>query len=533
VEQCAAKAGENGSDLYDLFREYPLTGRITEGSRMNAVRDKLYISPVGLATDVDYKRFVDTYRAYGSSSYKTKEFNKKLIRSDQVWYSHNKETGELMHNGDYCRFRIKAYIETGGILATDIVFLYDNIRNGRIYERNEKYPGRVKAWLRKIRESGAYCEWSERYSIYGVRHLPEERARDRSDIALGILEAIDALQDNIPDLRKFLSAITTPPLEEINEFRFIPTQKKMEFYFPREEFASIRESIIKKLEQLMHNEEIPAEQRREIYLNTCARKCYDFERVWQCIGDQFDMEKAEEPLAFYLRFESREGDQYDFSATGDEKVLFSKKKFVYRGEEKHLTEGQAYLVELRGYDAKGGSFVLNRVALANDQISQWSRYLRKMRDIKKETTTAEIEEIGRELSEYHMKIAKSRIEKFAYELDRIFASQSFRIDYGYSTVRAVWNANPFVEQSENFAEYAGKFGNQYSGTYRRFLEDYREESRSQNQFCDLFFASYLRVFVTAEQFLRDLAVSGEQREEILDYCRRKGYHCISPGNSLY
>ena len=514
VKLCAEKSGE---ELYELFKGYPLWGQVFPGSKLSSVRDKIFITPIGIASNVSHHDFLDVCEAYGPLSKEAHAFKKRMIRNHQQWYSYNKKQAELMKGGDFCTFYIKSYKKNVGIFATDLS-LDDKLEERRIYERNNNYPGILLSWLSEMQASGEYVEWNDNNSIYGVRHL--ESISIRSKVALAILDTILAFQSNVPALEKFVYAITNAPLEEINEFRYIPTQRRLKFEYPTEDFRKIRKEVITKANIVMRNESIPIECKKDIYLNTCIRKIYDLQEACKYIGRELYLTTADEPFVMALIFEKKDQDFYYFSTNGRSNTLYSTHRFRYKGQGYNLNPNYVYLVTLKEYDFKERCFVLENINLSNDQTAQWQQYLRRVRDIKKVTDASELSKIKKDLGTYQVKVTSERhISQFVYELNVVFKRQDYSIESALKTLEVIKSTNPFRNQDKDFSIFAESFYKSYYVCYTKFLEDYKERYKSVMGFCDLFFSSYLKVFISYDDFIDDITNDEGERQSILNYCK--------------
>ncbi len=522
VRRCSEHAdGEIG----EYFQEYPIWGRAALGSRLSSVRDKIYLTPISVATGAGYPDYLKICDTYGPSSRQAIDFNRRMIRSHQDWYSRNKEIAELIKPSDYCTFYIRDYRPKDGVFATDLK-LYENVMKERIRERNEIFPNTLLAWLSYMQENRKYVQWNENHKVYGVMHFADLGLRNR--VAMEILNTIQALQEDETSLRMFLMAITNAPLEEINEFRYIPTQRKLPYEFPQESYHAHRAEIIAKADLLLRATTIPAEVRKDIYLNTCIRKFYDMYVACTLIGEQLYLETADEPFVLSLKLAHVQGRTYEFTTQGKSNTFFSRKKFLYEaaeGETLNLVQGYVYLVVLKSYDYERGCFLLDQVDLRNAQTSQWDRYLRRVRDIKKINDRSEFAEIGKELDRFTVKTSSvEHVRQLSYELDLVFKRRGYSVEFALLTIRTLKKTNPFLNFEHTYEALRESFREQYRPGYERFLEDYREHYKSAMGFCDLFFTSYLRIFIPPEDFFRDLLEGAEggagySREDLYNYCK--------------
>lgn len=522
IHICATKAKRK--DISEFFNAYPISGRISHGSKYSSVRDKLFISPQFIATALSYPDYVQTCEALGASSPEAKRSLKRQIRNDESWYSKNKFTAELFRSGDWCSFHIHTYVESGdraGIYAVDIN-LYDDIRDMRIQERDTIYPGIVLDWLKAQQTSGSYIFWNPDNPVYGVNHLSDNAVRNR--IALEILDTILVLRNNPDALRDFLFAFTNAPLEELNEFRYIPTQHSLNYSFPSEDFDQLRRQLREKALCILKDNSIPSGIKKDIYLNTCLRKYFDFQDVCRYISKEFYLATADEPFSIALKLEKKEGEKYIFTTQGRKNTLYSSVPFVYYGEAPGLKEGQIYLNTLRNYDFERRCFILEATDLRNHEVDIWNQYLRKMRDIKKITDVSDTAKIKDALERYNIRITSDKhISQFTHELNLIFQRGGFDIRHALTTLSVIAATNPYLHREMDFSRFQNIFRKDYLDSYKRFMESFRTKQYSYTNMCDLFFSSHFQVFISKEEFLSELVHGGANQEDILNYCNYKAY----------
>lgn len=513
---CAEK---NGEYLYDLFKDYPLWGKISRGRKRSSVRNKIFITPESVVAAVSYPYYLDVSKKFGAKSKEASEVYKKLIRCHEDWYSHNKKTAELMRNKDNCFFYIEAYKKDTGILATDISLSINSKEiSDRIDKRDTSYPDRLIGWLKEIQTSGSYQEWKSH--VFGVRHLKNISVRNK--IALEILNTILALQNNASALEVFVEDITNAPLEEINEFRYIPIQKGLGFIW--ESPVKAGKQICNMANIIMKNESIPIEQRKNIYLNTCIRKFYDLQEACKYIGEEL-YATADDPFVIALKFECKKQGCYYFSTKWRYNTFYSVQRFKYEGKDFDLIpEKYFYLATLKGYDPKEECFVLEEVGLTKEQIFQSDKFYRSMRDIKWEYNDSELAEIKKKLERNPIELTSAHhISKFTHELNGIFRTRNYDIDLALTVLNVLENKNPFIDSEKDFSFFTQVFYELYYESYTRFLENQREQGKSQWSLCDLFFSSYLKVFILFDDFLNDIVDDENDRESILNYCSYKNY----------
>lgn len=519
VEKCSDIYGEN---LKDVFENYPIVGTITLGSRLSSIRDKIFVSPVEISSDVSFSTYRSIGKEHNFSSKEAQDYNKRMIRCHQDWYSRNKYIAELMRNGDLCTFRIHTYKKNKGILAVDFQ-LDEEIIKQRSEERNACFPVKVMNWLLSIQSSGSFEEWEKSEPIYGIRHINDMKFR--VNIALQIVYTIEKLRKNKNELERFIYAITNYPLEEINEFRYISTQKKISFKIPYNEIKTVKDNVLKKAEIIMNDISLPEALRKEIFLNTLIRKFYELKLACEKIGKELYVKTADEPFVMTLKYEEKKDDVYFFSTRGRNNTFFSRCHFLFYGQpESPLIVNNKYFVILNDYDINNDCFTLQEIDLPKEKTDQWHKFLRKVIDLKRATSEPELLEIQNDLKKYSIRVkSKSHILQFTHELDIIFDKKDYSIDDCLKILKMISEKNPFIETNEDYSELKEEFASDYIESYEAFLQEYKDNYKNPMGFCELFFSSYLKVFVDFEKFVDDISGGKYSKEDIVNYCRYKEY----------
>lgn len=527
IKRCA---DVTGPDVSVLFDEYPIWGHIGLGDRLSSVRDKLFLTPINVATKASFADYIELKDTYGVSSKELKVFKQKMFRCEEGWYARNKESLELLRRGDLCTFYIMRYEYRVGILIYNISLSKKEYEK-RVNERKNDYPIKLLAWLKDVQEANRYIAWNMDEPVYGVRHLHDDMIL-RNQIALEILRTAHALRNNIIELKEFIFQITRAPLEEINEFRYIPTQKSLDFFWEKDKSYIIKKEVAKLIKEIISSEIIPASLKKGVYLNTCARKYYDLYDVCRYIGQEFFIDSAEEPFVLAVKYEKCEEGVSYFSTWSRNKwsrnnTFITTKKIIYYGDVSNLTKGFIYLVELKEYDPEKQLFILNRVNLNKEDTEIWKKYLRKLRDIKKAVDNSDFDRIANEIKKYRIKVTSNEhIYQWTHELNLVFKMQNYSIETAIKTLGILKSTNPYVMELKNENVFKAEFENAYKETYENFLYDFHNNYNSVLGFCDLFFSSFLRLTVDKEKFFDDISKNQEDRDNIMRYCLlEKHYNC--------
>ena len=516
-------ANNMGNEIGCVFKDYPLAGYIIGGNKLNAIRNKLYIVPNEIASDVSYNGYKQTINTYGYNSKETINYMKNMIRSDEGWYSHNKEVAQLIIAKDICTFIINSYDERNGILAVDFK-LREDVQRQRLEYRNNTFPEQVIKWLKKIEESKKYFEWNQKETIFGIQFIEDTELR--SDVALQILRSIIALKDDVKELKKLLFSITNAPVEEINEFRYIAKQRKLNFRLCEKIFLHCRKEAISMGRAILGDDKISCGLKRDIYLNTCLRRFLCLEEAYKYIGREM-FEDSVEPMILSLKLLNIKKASMVFSTKQSNNTFYSKKDFVYFGDKRNLKCDYTYSAILERYDEAQDYFIIKDVDLEDDEFEAWHNYLKNLYDLKKIdfNSTIEIKEISDRIKKYDdiKMFSKEHIKQYAHEFGELMKRVNFSIKKAYKIIEILKGTNPFENTTQDFNNLSREFKKCYLYSYNRFIENYKNNESDVYTFCDVFFKSYLRVVVDDEVFIEDVNNKKYKKDKIIEYCYSKHY----------
>lgn len=517
---------ENDKDQFspfkDLFRKYPIDGYISNISYLQAARNKIFLMPRYLYTKWTYGYAREVYKNNNNiPSLDTQEAFNKVIRNDQSWYDHNKEWSELLSTYDECTFLIARYKRVNSlILASDITKEdYEKEKKER-----EKLPELVLAWLEDIKRGKKVADWNQRNRIYGIRNV--ENMQSRVKVALAILETIEALAEDEKEIKKLLRLFQRYPMEEINEFRYIATQKWYVFNMP--DFIENVKKIQKLANTLFENESLSPGIKKEIYLNTCIKKFYELEKVCRYIGNEIFA--GDSKCIMPLTYIGKKNNQCVFTIENrpNKNVVYTRYDILYEGIEE-LKEKWIYFANLKQFDKENRCFWINQLFLSEKDVKKlddmlWKRYLTCIFDLKKSLSSKNKEDVRQNLEELSVDITLSeRIKQFAAELDHAFYHYGYNVFQCDAILEVLNDSNPFYVQSNSFEDFRELFMKAYGGSYERFLQDIEANNRAIPMICNVYFLSYLRIFTPWDKFISDMERIGYRRIEIENYCRIANY----------
>lgn len=502
----------------DIFNKYPIIGYISKIDDIQSGRNKIYLLPKYLYTKWTYIYACGVSEKNNNiPCLETQEAFNKVIRNDELWYKHNKKWSELLSEYDECTFLISKFIRK------DSLILASNIKKEN-YEKEqrerENLPNLVLAWLDEIKANKKAIEWDRENRIYGIRNIENNKSRER--VALSILETIVELVDDEIEIRKLLQIFQKYPMEELNEFRYIRTQKWCDFKLTN--FFLGLNKIQLLADTLFNSENLSSGTKLDVFLNTCIKKFYELEKVCQFIGDEIFSDNIIIPLAY----KGRKNNICLFSTNGKyskKNVLFSKYNFQYETSDEFKTDW-VYFVNLESFDESNRCFWIKRVFSA-DQFRKsdgmvWNEFIRCLFDLKKDLSFDNKESLKTKIKELSIDITSTeRIKQFTLELYRTFRHYGYNVIQCDAILDVLDNSNPFIAQDNIFDSFQEEFTESYSDAYEQFLSDIKINDRDLLMICNVFYLSFLRIIIPSEKFISDMVELGKRKEGIETYCRLK------------
>lgn len=526
LEHIIARCAEANGNIKELFSIYPIYGKISYVDKRASSRNKYFLDVRDFANDIRYNTYKEICTANedkgGKNSFEAKNYYKKLLRIEENWVSYNKGYADLLVKSTYCKLYICAYLKDEGILANNIDIINDKAQAENEKKREEDFPKYILNWLEQIKESNKFIDWNyKEQNVFSVRFI--ENDFTRIQIAEEILNTIVSLRNNTAELEEFLFAITHPPLEELNEFRYISSQKKLRFDVTPKQKRILSKISWDAAEVILREDNLSAKLKARICVNTCIRKFCDFYRVCDFLEDEISIEKREEPLYLGLQFEKYENGVGYFSTKTSVNTFFSFKKFIYKGDCSSLTPG-LYITELKCRDTDNECFVLNRVNLDSEDLDHWFKFLRKLREIKMKKSLKDVKTVCEEAKAYDIDIGtKEKICRFTYELDLIFSDSDYDLERATCILESIKEVNPFANEANNYMELREEFVRDYTKSYEKFLNSYKKNNE-WTYLLDLYFMSYLHVFITRDELFEWMCNNGNiEIGTIKNYCRFKKY----------
>lgn len=524
IDQLVPSKNDNdqSAPFKEIFQKYPIDGTISAISYVQTARDKIFLKPRYLYTKWDYTYSCGVFRKnHYKPNLETQEAYNKVIRNDQNWYDHNKEWSELLSVYDECTFYISKYIRVDSlILASDIT--------KKDYEKEKKerehLPNIVIGWLEEIKRDKKLVDWNERYRIYGIRNVKDMQSRER--VALAILETIIELSEDENEIKKLLRLFRRYPMEEINEFRYIATQKWHDFYMT--DFIDMIKKIQKLADTILKSESLSPGIKLEIYFNTCIKKFYELEKVCRYIGNEVFAGDAR--CIMPLTYIGRKDNQKLFAIENkpNKNVIYTRYDILYEGPEE-LKKNWIYFANLKQFDKEKQCFRINQLFLSEKDVKKlddmlWQKYLICIVDLKNSLSAENKEEVRQNLEEITVDITSSeRIKQFSGELDGAFHHYGFDVQNCDAILGVLNDTNPFVIQSNSFEDYQDYFMKFYSESYETFLQDIENHKRAISAICNVYFLSYLRIITPWDQFISDMERIGYRRVEI-ENCSRIAHY---------
>lgn len=528
------------TDMKKLFKEYPFEGTVFEYKKHE--RD---------ANSIHFRTTCVNFASKKSTWFIT----------NQDWYDRNKSQAQLLNEeGNLCSYSIVKH-EGDTIYVEDVAFRSEE-QEQNAKERREQFEENALEWLAKMQELGKFLPWDEkemdelgnvvsvkeRGQVYGVMFLPS--AEKRREIALNIIRTIISLSEKPEELNTFLYEIQNPPLEEINEFRYIATQKWCDPDFEKDCEFEYKKKICDYANTILKSKKLDEKTKSVIYHNTCIKKFYYFEYMYNRLHDQVlwqnDVSRLVVPVLyrngkFIIDFFIKDKKTYEIRYVGVYKMQRENVRkgiepidIRYCGEEKELKNYWIYHAFIQ-WDTKENCIIITDLFDADndaekEKMQAWDVHIRMLYDIKKLSTD---ELVGKkknkdakkgafEESVKHLGVKYDSLEKvmvFTDELILAFQRFNFNPRYCKKILDILGTQTPYKANEEesylNLLEYKELFREKYyQSTYRNmFLSEIKNEIEKQKSsgygiVRNVYLNSFLKYVLSEEELIKDMLWAG-------------------------
>ncbi len=585
-------------NFYELFAAYPIEGKIIAentqtthgGNRFQLVPSYLYWTRNPRNKNEKFRNPVDVY--------------KRTILVDGAWATNNDNKNimqllsmkeEITANGKKkkiptpCIFNLYKLTNSTNplLLATDLSQTEADLKALSDFRDN------LNTWFQCITERRRFIKWgswnTETDQKPVAPPLPVKfcfNMRERILYAEKLLDTIFALADaekehyqEMPDFStsevgKLLRHMTFPPLEHVNDFRYIQSQHWTDFTVSKAQEAN----LYNKSAKLLEHPQIPSALKLEIYMNTCARKVYPLETLisknsefgdllfdtdnkWiipiKYMGNQkgkalFRMEPGFLP---YMQPVIKS----DYSFYFNSEIQIPKHKLPQKKNNPKETiapEGNFVMFGMMGgMDNSNKSITLQKYFIDSKEILTqfpWNEYKKCLYDLKRDLSDAEMKEVYRNLS--RQDIAFDSVKKYREmigEMNQIFTAHNFNIEKCYYDVvmflgkkNAFYDLSYYHSLTESEQTEIKNIANRYRHTYEDFLETATAPQKPTvfskayyhpiDIIGSIYYLSPFRLIADEETFANDLAkrLPNTSYEEVLEELTQCGADLSATVNSF-
>ena len=330
-----------------------------------------------------------------------------------------------------------------------------------------------------------------------------------------------------------------PPLENVNEFRYIAAQRWTDFMADnehRERIYSLAQS------RLVDNEAISAECRIEIYMNTCIRNVFPLERLLE----KEELRKAffaKEPgwiipIVYVPKKQHRENSTVFFMCSLSRRrqpvvksdcCFIFPRKFRLQDDDKRVV----YATITSAPYNKNGKFGVGRVYTHSEKLLiehfPWTTFKRCYYDLKDKLNERAILDIYRILFKVKVEFdAYHKIMQIIYELHSVFSKQRYDVHEIYTALMLLGEKNVCFDPDGRYEahlsygfsmkdEDSEKLQQNLEIAYENLLNNQREKSSDERNSIEhigaVYYLSYFRVWMPEEKFIEDLAVVLEVKQD--------------------
>ena len=561
------------SAIEALFGDYRLRGTVISGPYYAGARDKLFVVPSNILSDSKYTDDVKAIKNCSSTvSPEYKKIKAKQISCSEKWYTDNKVYAELMRTGDDVYFKICGCVG-GKALANCFEFVDELVKCTREDERKTVYPEQLCCWLDYLSEMKSYVSpweyfagesaqnfyvynvmnigrWSKGYDVKSKKYLSEGKSElgaleNRARIALKILDVIESMSESEEKLRVFVDAISYPPLEEINDFRYIVKQGVSETAY----IIKYRNKIVPLFFRILKNRNLSSATKRDIFQNTCVRKVFDLEKLYHMIGAVAFTDIGEEKLVIGLHYDSEESNDkkhvFSTKIKSGNSAFFSYRKFIYQGDKNWIKlndDGSQnsewiYYCLIEGYDEHKQQFVISKVSADKKLVDEWRKFQKVLRTIREDAVIGTFAEIAAEdfdaireekensakekregvkykLKSYDEVIDSDRkIKKYIVALNTAMNRRKYDIDETIIILDMIKSVNPFENQVHLSEDMKKHIKSEYSKIFEIYKDKYRSNT-SKWSICGVYSRTYFKEIEGVDEFL-DSIETDESKKTIL------------------
>ena len=524
---------DSSRDLGEYFNAYSFFGKIRS---------------IDERTTVGRNRVIFVFQ----NVYSPNKNKKNEVKLSNDWSEEKTEEIIEWGEGETCCFKIDRMLEKNEILVKEVDVDYTEVDK-------EQFLHTLDFWYKKMKEEKRFVSWNGFEKIMGEeqRMLKLKTSRfsreERVAYATKFLEAIMLFLDmGKPDeVKNLLRNCSYPPLENVNEFRYIPNQRWTDMYFMDSEAAMIGALVKGVLDHHMLKEN--PHLKLAIYMNTCLKGIYPLEELLkdEAIRKEFVSEKTEWVIPVIFDMDAGEKIEKYFAAdvNDKEKRYYIKTGYSFDGR---FVDGNKYIEKVRELKKNGQkgayaiygvikdiceeqkAFLLKDVYFDRDELNRfvfpWDAYRRNIYDLKKVKNIEgegfdnleytgqrlkhlESDEIWNCVNRYHLTLERFTVEKqraFITALNEFCHLIHFNIPECGCVLGRMTEAdkNPFVildyENKISKEELEKSKNVDINVSFSAFCEAAKELGVLESA-VDVFVQSFLRWYIDEDTFVKAMA----------------------------
>ena len=362
----------------------------------------------------------------------------------------------------------------------------------------------------------------------------------RADIAERMACLLISLaEDDEDQARKLMRKCSFPPLENVNEFRYIAAQHWTDFTadnVQRERIYSLAQN------RLVNNEAISPESCIEIYMNTCIRNVYPLEELLEKeeLRKAFFSKNPEwiVPVVYVPEEQHRENSTVFFMRSLSRRkqpVVKSDCQFIFprefrlRSRKKTVVYATITSVPYKG----NGTFGVGRVYTHSEKLLiehfPWTTFKRCYYDLKDKLNERALLNVYKILSKVKVEFdAYDKIIQIINELHSVFSKQRYDVHEIYTALMLLGEKNVCFDPDGKYEDHLSygfsmkdedseKLQQNLETAYEKLLNNQREKSSDDRNSIEhigaVYYLSYFRVWMPEEKFIEDLAVVLEVKQD--------------------
>ena len=438
-----------------------------------------------------------------------------------------------------CVFKV-AGLEDETVFAKDLKKTADEQMDTEVEPvTKEEFLENLALWMKDISLHKRAIDWGE-WTEIGTGEtvgtplkvkfaLSMEQRADIAERMADLLISLAECDEN--QAHMLMRKCSFPPLENVNEFRYIAAQRWTDFTAD-DEYRKRIYSLAQN--RLVNNEAISAECRIEIYMNTCIRNVFPLEQLLEKeeLRKAFFAKDPEWviPVVYIPEKQQRENSTLFVMRSLSRRrqpVVRSYRGFIFpcafrlQGEDKRVVYAT---ITSAPYKEKG-TFRVGRVYAHSEELLikhfPWTTFKRCYYDLKDKLNESATLDIYKILSKVKVEFdAYHKITQIIYELHSVFSKQQYDVPEIYKALMLLGEKNVCFDPDGRYGDHLSygfsmkdedgeKLQPYLETAYESLLKNQREKSPDERNSIGwigaVYYLSYFRVWMPEEKFIEDLA----------------------------